>query len=280
MNPRKYQLFSVRDDELFYLKEPLTRQVVADTQRVLDSHVVSKRTERALYERIIFCIASQFLTYERVCEYIAALRDEPLKNIKDPKILLTKASQLNMRFKRSDDRYSPVVNFIENYDGGIEKLADDILSNPKEMRDKLNKEVNWIAYKTASFIHMCFGGIELMTLDVHNLRQIAGIGIDMDPKYYEGTLRKSGLTKDMRIQVTPSEKQYRRIEAETLEKLASLNLRKKFPEFRGNNGDVNAAFVTSLFWWAGAQARRRGKDFFQGWLIEPDPPKFESPFSE
>lgn len=281
MELRKYQLFSVEDGEFRYLGLPLDRRTIDDTAQVLDSHVAKNRTERALYERMIFCISSQFLTYERACEFVKSMRDEPLKRLKDPVFVMNRAAG-HIRFKSTSDRYLPIFDFAKNYAGGIEGLANDLLSNPKAMRHSLDKDVNWVAYKTASFMHLCFGGKELMTLDIHNLRQIAGIGINVKDAYYLGRVRQSGLTKGMRIQVTPSKKDYDRIEEESLKLISDLDLPNQFPEFRNPDGSVNAAFATALFWWAGAQARRMGTGFFQGWLFEDNsaPVKFESPFSE
>ncbi len=242
------QLFSIKRNRLHYLGEPLSRETVDETSEVLRKHQ-TQRTENGLYRCILFCIASQFMTYERACEFVRKFRS-------------TKGLQRKLRehvghLRFKNDRFSPMLGFVQDY--GIEKFIEDLTTKPFETREEVVRNATWINYKTASFIHLCLGGTTLMALDVHNLRQLGGLEMAVDPIYYLGKVRKTGVTKGQRIYESPTTGDYKRIERETLELFAQLNL--PFPEFN-SDGHSNGALITTLFWWAGAKAGRNGASHF------------------
>ena len=269
MGKQNYQLFSVKDGTLHYLERPLTQKFIDETSKVLQSHVAS--TERHIYESILLCVASQFLTYERACTFVKQFKNDSLEQLKDPAHIRQRALEAKLRFK--NDRHTPIITYVNKY--SIKKFTDDFLAKPYEMRKEL-VTVDWIAHKTASFIYLCLGGTELMTLDVHNLRQIGRLDIEVDAAYFEGKRRQAGITKGKLVRKHPNADNYERIEQETLNLVERLKLGEKFPEFK-TSSKPNGAFLTALFWWAGAKARRT-RNPYQGQLFDTGP-AFESPFS-
>jgi thermostable 8-oxoguanine DNA glycosylase len=84
-------------------------------------------------------------------------------------------SRQNLRFP--EDRFTPFYKYSNKYKGGLTSLAQDILDNPRELREEITSNVKFMGLKTTSFWYLCLGGKELMTLDVHNLRQISNLDI-------------------------------------------------------------------------------------------------------
>jgi hypothetical protein len=129
------------------------------------------------------------------------------------------------------------------------------------------KHVKWLGMKTSSFWYMCLGGTQLMTLDVHNLRQIGGLGIHVPEEHYRGEQRGDGRT----IVTIPSRAQYERIEADTLALLTGCAAVKNC---RGPDG----ALVSALFWVTGAKATR-GYNPLQHDMFETPRLSFVSPYN-
>lgn len=187
--------------------------------------------------------------------------DEVPKNLE---FVTRRARQHGVRwgYVKGDNRLEPIYDYINHYGdlgyGNIAELVADFRNNPISMREQLVKDVKWIAHKTASFWYLCLGGQELMTLDIHNYRQIAGLGISIPETFYKGERRPNG-KKEIK---SSSKKEYVRIEQETLELL---------------DGQVTGAQATSLFWLAGAKATRN-MNLYQQDLFEDPVLPFESPF--
>jgi thermostable 8-oxoguanine DNA glycosylase len=244
MDERQY--FSVVDESLYFLDSPLNPSSFLDeSTEVLGSHVIPKRDEKNLYSSLIFCLASHSLVYERALALMSKLRDFPLEDLRDPNKVWDVASK-GARFP--ENRFEEPLNYATSV--GIEQLAYDFLANPSDTREKLVKNAKWIGLKTASFWYLCFGGQDLMTLDIHNLRQLAALdGVNVDPRYFNGKRRESGKSKGKLVADGPSPREYRRIEKEALKLLAG------FPEFNGEG--VRGDLATTVFWWAGVKGTRR-----------------------
>lgn len=235
--------------QLYFLGEPIDNsRFLEETKAVLDSHLVPDLSPRRLYESLVFCIASQSMVYERA---VGLLRQTGL--LKEPEFTepgkVYNLAKPNLRFP--EDRFSPALRFAAEYNGGIIELVRDYLIAPKEVRETLVTQVKWLAHKTASFWYLCLGGTELMTIDIHNLRQIATLGpISVDRSLYEGSARRGGKTKGKQIVKAISPREYKRIEDKVLSALGHI------PCLKDKRGSSNGALITTLFWWAGAKGRR------------------------
>ena len=260
------QFFSVVEGRLHYMDKPITDEVIDDARNLLSSHVIPRRNSRALYESLWLCIASQNESFEQPCKFIRSMKEATMDQLTNYDYLNWKARAASVLFA---DRWSESITWIGKYSGGIEQLAQDYLHNPIEIRKRMEKEVLWIGMKTASFWYLCMGGTELMTLDRHNFKQIKGIGVEMKEGYYIPQLRKNNGRK---VIVGASKTDYTRIENEILELL------KDEPKVH-DDGKINAAFVTAIFWKTGAQFAR-GRHPNQLDLYDKVVPLgFDSPYS-
>ena len=260
------QYFSVQDSALCYNGSPLREQPFFDeVKEVMEAHIVPDKDPRTLWKSLVFCIASsQNLNFERAVALTTSLNDEPLARVSNGSFIYSMAHP-HLRFR--EDRFSPMFTHVNSHAKGIEGLTHDFLEDPT-LREEMVREVNYVGPKTASFWHLCLGGKKLLTLDVHNLRQLAGLGIDMKKGYHTPVPRSSGVTEGKKVVITPPHKDYYRIEQEALELLV------QFPELC-SDGEVNGALATSLFWWAGARAER-GNTPGQGMLFGAP---FKSPYT-
>ena len=263
-------LFSVKEGQLYHLGAPLHPDLLEQANRILAAHVIPEKTRRAYLESLLFCIASQRTSFERPLAFIRLLKESPLEGIADAEHLEAKSREAKLV---NSDRFREALEFASAYDGGIERLVENFLLRPIETRRELNR-VRYLAPKTASFWYLCLGGKRLMTLDVHNFRQIAGLGIEVKETHYNGKLRSKGKTKGRTVTTNPSIRGYERIEHETLELLENCDL------LKDEEGSLNGALITALFWLSGANLTR-GNDPRQPVLFKGcNELKFTSPYSE
>ena len=281
------QYFSVIDGKLCYFGKSLTEtQIIEQAKDVLQklnlpgraliNNPKSEETLKLCWLSYIFCIASQSVNYERPLTFTRHLNNFSLDEITNAEFVYTEA----LKFLRlPQNRYREPFDFAnDNPYGGMLELAIAYSETPKQIRDKFAK-IRWIKGKTSSFWSLCLNGKEFLTLDVHNLRQISGLGINVNPDFYILSRRPNG-KEGIR---NPSYKQYKAIESKSLEFL------NRFPEFC-EDGKINGALASSIFWVAGAEAKRRGllyelhsKGSYQLNLFDQDSVyngslKFESPF--
>lgn len=277
----KDQYFTIRDGQLLYVGEPITAALVDEAREVLKSHQAPDQSIESLYRSLFFCIASQRTKYEAAVRFGHMIERASFKELIDPVYLATQGMKAGLlhsnnpdwdRERKGANRFYEVMDFIDHYDFDempIVKLSRELLEHPMETRRMLAKAKCNLAPKTASFWYLCLGGRELMTLDTHNYRQIAGLGpIEVKKEHYEGGLRK---IDGRMINTTPSVRGYERIERETLEALACCEL------LRDEGGKTDAALATALFWVAGAKAVRRNRPS-QGTLFGERPFGFTSPY--
>ena len=248
------QYFSIKTDngsgpQLYFLEQRLAKSTfLEEAQGVLTSHRIPSRTRYNLYASLIFCLASHSLVYERALKLMEELGKADPHLIEDGDAVFARASKRKMRFP--ENRFSPALDYARKRPGGIEQLASDFLDQPHATREELRENAKWMGLKTASFWYLCLGGRDLMTLDVHNLRQLGAIpGVSVSPDYYIAKPRQSGKTQGMFVTSSPSPREYLRIEQEALQAVGI------FPEFQ-TEGKVQADLITTVFWWAGVRGAR------------------------
>ena len=266
MDRTEKQLFYIKDGELYYIDRPVMDCSVSDEAReILEKIVIPEQTPEMFYLSLIFCIASHRQNYERPASLTRDLSRMSLSRdigdlLRDSDFVKDTAVLHGIRWGsvKEKNRVDPAFRDIEKY-RGIEGLVSDFKAAPMMMRDKLVQDVKWIAHKTASFWYLCLGGEQLMTLDVHNYRQIAGLGVEVPEEFYRGKRRGNG-KKELR---TASVGEYIRIEQETLKLL---------------NGAVSGAMATTLFWLVGAKMQRGINLYQQGLFEEGTRLQFSSPY--
>jgi len=284
--------FSVADRKLLYFGIPLEETGVIEQARgVLDKLTLPGRllkeegfSENALkmcWISLAFCIANQGQNFERPVRFSRSLCNYNLDKVQDDSFVHTIGLESSLLWP--ENRYKLVFDFLKEYSGGIGQFASDYLLNPFEGRRELTLP-KWVSNKTASFWYLCLGGNQLLTLDRHLFRQLAGLGVPVsNPHFYIPKLRKNGKSKGKSVIDTPSTEEYERVEKYSLDFLS------QFPELL-SDGKVDGALATSIFWAAGAEAKRNGA--FYLWNkrmgseqtdLFPEPPrngslKFDAPF--
>ncbi len=264
MNRDHRQVYSLHDGRLCHLDAPISAPTVAHARTILHAHTIPKFDARHCAIALYFCIASQYSTYERPVAFARALHNATLDQLFDDATLRERAVAAKLLFT---DRFAASISYTRAYPGGIEQLAQDYLDRPMETRRILVEHVNYLSMKTASFWHLCLGGTSLMTLDRHNYRQIAGLGVHVDKGLSHGTRRTDGRV----IPLSARPAAYERIERETVHVLRDEPLLQR-------DQNVDSALATALFWTTGALFSRR-KDPRQRLLFD-DVQKlpFTSPF--
>lgn len=258
------QYFKVKDGKLYFCKEPIPGHVLAESRRVLNLHVVPDFSARSLYEALIFCIASQRVRFERPVSLVMLTHGASLDQLTDNAFLEEKRRESGAPCK---GRFKEALDYMK--ERGIENVARDYLADPVETRRTLVKDVKWLAAKTASFWYLCLGGKRLMTMDVHNYRQLHGIGVDVDEHFFIGKRRD---TDDRPITTTPGLTKYERIEQDVYARFQGCEAVK-------NCTGMDAALVTGVFWTVGAAVHRSG-DPRQARLFDlPIQLPFETPYS-
>ncbi|MBI4158808.1 hypothetical protein HY500_00950 [Candidatus Woesearchaeota archaeon] len=252
------KFFSIRDGNLLYLGTPVEQSLLMqEAQTLLGNLQIPKHNEDMYYLSLIFCISSQRQDFEGTLRFIQELlremRDTSYPNncypnffstnVELPEYLYSVAKSQGLRwaYVEGQNRFEPAFEYFGLRNMGRE--VKEFRQNPIEKREQLVRDVKWLAHKTVSFWGLCLGIEDLMVLDVHNYRQIAGLGINTPSSYYNGERRGNG----KRELKSPSGKEYVRIEQEALHLL---------------EGRINGALATTLFWIAGAKARR-GMNLYQ-----------------
>ena len=254
------QLFSFEQrnglEILCYQGKPLARSThLRESRQALQAHVVPDQHERRLYESLVFAIGSQYIDFEIPVGLLHRLRRHSLRDIRALKNGALDKIVAASRFKQ--DRCTPAFAYVQEYPGGITQLAIDYLTDPHDVREQLVDDVTWIGPKTASFWYLCLGGRELMTLDIHNLRQLAGLGVPIPQSHYEGKVRGAAnleqqanmTTGGISVPTTPRMREYRAIEQH------ALALLQQFPVFT-TRGRFDPSLATTAFWLAGAKHKR------------------------
>jgi len=245
------QYFEVKGEKLYFLDKPIPDKIVKEGKKVLQDFRIPDHSIRSLYESLIFSIANQRVLVERPTTMIMLTHDASLEQLMDVEYVDKKRAEAGCPCK---GRFKDALEYVNGYSGGIEKLAEEYLADPLETRRKIVKEVRWVAAKTASLWYLCLGGTKLMCMDVHNYRQIHGLGIDINKHYYLGKPRSDGRS----ITDTPEISKYEQIEQNVLGRFKDC-------EATMNGTGIDASLITALFWTFGALTQR-GVAFWKGML--------------
>ena len=239
------QYFTVKGNKLYFVNKPIAENVVDEAKNVLAGFTIPDMTPRSLYESLIFSIANQRVLVERPTTMLMLTHGASLEQLMDYKYVEQIRAKAGCPQK---GRFRKALEYVKRYSGGIEGLAADYLANPLETRRKITDEKMWIAAKTASLWYICLGGKKLVCMDIHNYRQIRGLGIDISKHYFIGKLRGDGRT----ITDTPgSTGKYEKIEQNVLGRFKDCDVTK-------NGTGIDGALITGLFWMFGAIAERGG----------------------
>ncbi|MDA3856206.1 MAG: hypothetical protein PF569_08165, partial [Candidatus Woesearchaeota archaeon] len=244
---KQKQIFSLNSNELQYCEGRIPQEIIDENKFILDGHIIPKISERKCLEAAIFCLASQALVFERASTFANDIAKTSDENLQDNEFVYNLSRQY-LRFP--EDRFTPFYKYSNKYKGGLTSLAQDILDNPRELREEITSNVKFMGLKTTSFWYLCLGGKELMTLDVHNLRQISNLDIiPIKESHYLGKRRSTGKC----IPTGTSNKEYLKIEKEVQQYFRENMMTNTF---LFENGNLDSSFLTALFWWEGVKIER------------------------
>jgi hypothetical protein len=257
--------------------EPLRDEHVQEARDVLNLHIIPEQSTRLRKVALYFCIASQRTQYERALAFSNAIMNGSDNELDDPQYLVHHGQQAallhsNDPRRASDPAHNRFLRAMTEIGPSIDAIAQKLLESPIPTRRELDRMRCNLAPKTASFWYLCMGGAQLMTLDTHNYRQLAGLfeRTEYDSivhrTHYAGRLRTDGRS----INTTPSVKEYEQIEA------AASALFGRCPRAQAMGG-ITPALATSLFWTIGAK-KQRGINPAQKALFNEPKLTFSSPY--
>ncbi len=260
--------FTKPNGHVLYKGKCLEAELLDEAKQVLRHHQLPslpERTPRYLVEALLFCVSSQYCSFERPLEFLKSLHEYAQEDLLNPEILASKADAAGLPY---NDRFAPALKVARDYEGGIEALADDALDSPLATRRKIAKYHKFLAPKTFSLWYLCLGGKDLICIDRHVARAVAGprshgLGINVAKKFRVPQARPDG----RKIIAYPRIGEYERIEKRILEECTNEEL------LQDGCSRPNGALITTLFWVDGA-SRARAED-------EETPSRllFESPYS-
>lgn len=251
--------------------ESITGGEINEAKKVLEDHVVKPLTEEGALESGIFCIASQANDWEMASKIIYALRDHSgngstnareritsMKTITDATLVEKIAEKNGWRFHH-EKRFTPFINYFSDAPVG---WWSQIREAHIDQRTEYVRDIKYIGDKTFSFWNICLGGTKLLALDVHVMRGLTNLGIQMNENYVIPKLRKKKTGNGyQKVRKTPPTKDYLRIERE-----ARNLFREDGRFFNDSEGEVNLALVDAVLWWKGAKRQDSGQAYlFSDW---------------
>ncbi len=237
----------------------ITDAQIEEARQVLEDHVVNPLGKEGALENLLWCIASQGLGWEPASNFVYNLRDESRPEDKNAKmkfasleVLFDKdrvygvSKRIGLRFAYAR-RFDSAIDYFTNRDG---EWWNDVLQAGVKDRENYVRDIKWVSNKTFSFWHLCLGGKNLIALDVHVMRGLNELGVEMNKGYYNPIRRKTGSQK---VRRTPSEKDYLRIEEEAREIFSSDE------RFLKSEGEVDMSLIDAVLWWKGANRGSNGQ---------------------
>ena len=210
-------------------------------------HTLRTLSERTITETLLMAYLAQANYSEPLFPYIRRLQSEPLEHLRDMRWLLANKAPFRYKVGKNTARYPTALQFADGY-GGIERLAEDYLSDPFDFREFLYDNINGMGYKTASYWHFLMGGEGLFTLDQHVLEQASGLGVAMPERFVTPKPRASGIHKGSSIRESPSGLTYLQIESRLADLLADFSSKPVLED---------TSYWTSVLWYAGVLEDRR-----------------------
>jgi len=236
---------------------------IEKARRVLADHTVKRADHESALECLLWCIASQALGWEPASRFVYTLRRLSRPDDSKATLIVSKRDVLSdngkvyqasieahLRFAKGR-RFESAIDYFGSLKG--EWWGNIVNANPDD-RVHYVDNVKWVGEKTFSFYHICMGGVNLLALDVHVMRGLNRLGIELDENY---VIPRARSTDAQKVRKTPDRKDYIRIESEARE-LFSGDERFKV------NGKVDMALADAVLWWRGAS---RG-DSDQGYLFD------------
>lgn len=281
--------------------DKISDREIEEARRVLSDHTVKHLTRESALEAGIFCITSQATPWEKATEIVHCLRERSYncadaRNfysswdvLSDKNAVQRVIEEKGWRFAH-DRRCDELIDYASRQEG---RWWEEILNAGSEDREKYSAEngsqsIRWVSRKTFSFWNICLGGRDLIALDVHILRNLSKLGVEIGKGYFvpvqrgvrkvdivtlEARARKEldaekgmlfspaqfapayaqtlfGERKGQKVRKTPDRDDYLRIEREAVSLFGSD------PRFL-YNGKVDLALVDAVLWWRGARGQRR-----------------------
>ncbi len=231
--------------------ESIKNWEIENAREVLRNHTVDPLTKEGALENLYFCITSQATPWEIPTKIVNRLREKSYPG--DPVTkgkysswnVLTDNVLVNDTIRECGWRFHHHNRIDESLDYFVSRNDDWWKEIPKadaEEREKYVNQIKWLSRKTFSFWNICLGGRDLLALDVHIMRGLSKIGMEVNRNYFIPVARKKG---SQIVRRTPGKEDYLRIEDE------ARSFFSKDERFIVN-GNVDLGLVDSLLWWRGA----------------------------
>lgn len=266
---------------------------VSDGADILYAHQVNPQTREGVMENLLWCIMSQATTWEQASKSIFDLRRachsgngiDPLNTyltmdfMQDLDTVNYYVRQSGFRFHH-ENRLDGAIRYLSSLPD--DSWIEEVVSADSSLRDEYVSRMKGVAQKTFSFWHLCLGGTSLIALDVHVLRGLSQLGLDIPEKYYVPQKRERDVSNvlvqersfeffgaqesfevvegnSQSVRASPKGKEYDHIEGDAL-KLFSQDGRFFLDSVLGP-GSVDAALVDAVLWWRGARRAGQNVDY-------------------
>ncbi len=239
--------------------ETITDHEIVEARKVLEDHIVNPVTKEGAFECLLWCIASQALGWEPASNFVyelrrtshpqdvqAANKHSTLQVLTDKEAVFQASLRARLRFAYAR-RFDSSIDFLSGLEGD---WPDTIIEATQETREEYVKKIKWVAEKTFSFWHICLGGTNLLALDVHVMRGLHTMGIQLNTDYINSVQRA---TDSQRVRRTPNKKDYNRIEDEARWFFLTDH------RFLLENEQVDMALIDGVLWWKGANRELLGQ---------------------
>jgi thermostable 8-oxoguanine DNA glycosylase len=263
----------------------ITDKEIQEAKEILSAHVVRSLTKESALEAGIFTIASAGTPWDAFpTKLVTKLREiscsTPAKYdiLSDQNLLRKLSTDLRWRFHH-DNRFSSLIENFKNRpeDWWLNVLNADEKYRAHQTNSKSPEKIKYMAYKTFSFWHLCLGGKNLATLDIHVRRQLnERCNFNLDKNYishqerpstqtptghahttFDGSAEEIIATTYQRVSVEPPPKAYLEIETRMRDYFS------KDERFL-HNGQIDMSLATTLLWWSGAKREASGQLYLEG----------------
>jgi hypothetical protein len=205
LNDHKEKLYKIVGKALYFRNQPISDEILQYAREYAQRQIFLDNPQSHMLPLVI--VASKGNPGPRFLNFTTALKGLPyetLANKEEMEAIMRTARLVNM------DRVLKTIDFVNNY-GGIEALVGKYRVQPAATRRILVSE-KIADPPNATLWYLRIGGKRLVRIDAHGMRQARGIGVDVNPDFYEVREVKGELVTQKIAEID----EYEKIEAELL----------------------------------------------------------------
>ncbi len=263
----------------------ISDEEISEAKEILSAHVVNSLTRESALESGLFAIASAGTPWDgfptrlvRELRRLSGSTPASYSVLSDQHLIRKLAKDLRWRFHHGDRFSSLIGAFEKRSENWWEAVVNaDEAYRESQTNSKSPEKIDYMAYKTFSFWHLCLGGKSLATLDIHVRRQLnERLNFGIDERYVTHQKRQSTERATNHVHKTLAggeeeivDRTYQRVSVEPASKVYCEIERQMRNYFVSDSrfvvdGKTDMALVTSLLWWGGARRESANQLYLDG----------------